>query len=125
MQRDRGTCEECGEECASGAQLRRRLVQLAELARKAGDHDIAAKLMENVRQRDGDGSRGSRRWSAGSGAWDADHRVPVVEGGGECGLEGFRTLCRPCHKRATAALAKRRAEERKRGAQAQAGGRAV
>lgn len=35
--------------------------------------------------------------------------MPVVEGGGECGSEGFRTLCIPCHKRVTAELAKRRA----------------
>jgi hypothetical protein len=31
--------------------------------------------------------------------WDADHVVPVIEGGGECGLDGYRTVCVPCHKR--------------------------
>lgn len=36
--------------------------------------------------------------------WQADHILPVVEGGGECGLEGYRTLCLPCHKRVTAQL---------------------
>lgn len=45
--------------------------------------------------------------------WDADHIVPVVEGGGECGLENYRTLCKPCHKRETAALARRRAAARR------------
>jgi len=40
--------------------------------------------------------------------WEADHVIPVIEGGGSCGLEGFRTLCRPCHKIETTALAKRR-----------------
>jgi 5-methylcytosine-specific restriction enzyme A len=39
--------------------------------------------------------------------WDADHVVPVVEGGGECTLENMRTLCIPCHKRATADLRQR------------------
>lgn len=48
-----------------------------------------------------------------SSGWDADHIVPVVEGGGQCGLENYRTLCHPCHKRATAELARRRAEARK------------
>lgn len=41
--------------------------------------------------------------------WEADHITPVVEGGGECGLENLRTLCRPCHRQATAELARRRA----------------
>lgn len=45
--------------------------------------------------------------------WEADHIVPVVEGGGECGLEGYRTLCLHCHKRETAKLARRRAAARK------------
>lgn len=36
--------------------------------------------------------------------WEMDHVVPVVEGGGECGLENLRTLCLPCHKRATREL---------------------
>jgi 5-methylcytosine-specific restriction endonuclease McrA len=38
------------------------------------------------------------------GMWDADHIVPVALGGGQCGLDGYRTLCLPCHKAATAAL---------------------
>ncbi len=42
--------------------------------------------------------------------WQADHVVPVAEGGGLCGLENMRTLCTPCHKRETAALRKRLAE---------------
>lgn len=46
-------------------------------------------------------------------AWDADHILPVVEGGGGCGLENYRTLCVPCHKVETAALAKRRAQRRR------------
>lgn len=45
--------------------------------------------------------------------WDADHEIPVVEGGGGCGLENYRTLCTCCHKAATRALAKRRAERRR------------
>jgi len=29
--------------------------------------------------------------------WEADHIVPVVEGGGSCSLDGLRTLCVRCH----------------------------
>lgn len=36
--------------------------------------------------------------------WEADHIIPVSEGGGECGLDNLRTLCVPCHKTATAQL---------------------
>lgn len=46
-------------------------------------------------------------------AWDADHIVPVCRGGGQCGLENYRTLCVPCHKRETARLAAERAAERR------------
>jgi 5-methylcytosine-specific restriction endonuclease McrA len=39
--------------------------------------------------------------------WDADHIVPVAEGGGECDLSNLRTLCLKCHRQATAELRKR------------------
>ena len=34
----------------------------------------------------------------GGGLWDADHIIPVKDGGGECGLDNIRTLCISCHK---------------------------
>lgn len=45
--------------------------------------------------------------------WEADHVVPVVEGGGFCGLDGYRTLCVFCHRAETAALATRRTQARR------------
>lgn len=50
----------------------------------------------------------SRTW------WEADHIKPVCQGGGECGLENYRTLCYRCHRKVTAKLAKDRAEERRK-----------
>lgn len=44
--------------------------------------------------------------------WEADHIVPVVEGGGACELENYRTLCVPCHREVTRELAARRARAR-------------
>lgn len=44
--------------------------------------------------------------------WDADHIVPVVEGGGECGIQNIRTLCIPCHAKETAKLRERMRERR-------------
>ena len=34
----------------------------------------------------------------GGGLWDADHIIPVKDGGGQCGLDNIRTLCIDCHK---------------------------
>jgi len=39
--------------------------------------------------------------------WDADHILPVVEGGGECDLDNLRTLCILCHREQTLALRRR------------------
>lgn len=40
--------------------------------------------------------------------WDADHIVPVSEGGGECGMENIRTLCWWCHQTETAKMHRRK-----------------
>lgn len=45
--------------------------------------------------------------------WEADHIIPVSEGGGGCGPEGYRTLCLRCHRVETARLAARLAEKRR------------
>jgi 5-methylcytosine-specific restriction protein A len=39
--------------------------------------------------------------------WDADHIVPVAEGGGECDLDNIQTLCLRCHREATKRLRQR------------------
>jgi 5-methylcytosine-specific restriction protein A len=44
-----------------------------------------------------------RQWRAERPRWEADHIVPVADGGGECGLENYRLLCRPCHVQVTLA----------------------
>ena len=55
-----------------------------------------------------------RTWTYyGISLWEADHITPIVEDGGECGLEGYRTLCAPCHRIETNALLVRRKEQRR------------
>ena len=44
--------------------------------------------------------------------WEADHINPVFLGGGQCGLDNFRTLCYWCHKKVTIEQAKARASEK-------------
>jgi 5-methylcytosine-specific restriction enzyme A len=52
-----------------------------------------------------------KQWKLREGSrkslWDADHIVPVVEGGGQCDLSNMRTLCLLCHRTTTAALRER------------------
>jgi 5-methylcytosine-specific restriction protein A len=55
-----------------------------------------------------------RGFDPAASAWEADHVIPVVEGGGGCGLDGYRTLCRPCHVLVTAELRARLAKARRR-----------
>ncbi len=102
FKRDKGVCAICGLDCVAAQRL-------------ACDAD--SRLNWTERQEFGHlvlppGFRASfPRWHSRDW-WDADHIVPVVRGGGQCGLDGYRTLCCPCHKRETAKLARDRAEER-------------
>ncbi len=47
---------------------------------------------------------GLRTITSRQSLWDADHILPVAEGGGECDLSNLQTLCIPCHRRVTAQL---------------------
>ncbi len=81
--RDRGVCAVCRVDTIA---LRRDLRKLDYAARR--------EFLKKWRLREG--SRKS--------LWDADHIVPVAEGGGQCDLSNMRTLCLRCHAQATAAL---------------------
>ncbi len=48
-------------------------------------------------------------WRATRPRWEADHIVPVADGGGECGLDNYRLLCRSCHVSVTVAWRRQRA----------------
>ena len=86
FERDRGMCARCG--CDTVA-LRRDMRKL----------DFAARRVFLREWKLREGSRKS--------FWDADHIVPVSEGGGQCDLSNMRTLCLRCHGQATAALRER------------------
>lgn len=45
--------------------------------------------------------------------WEADHILPVSEGGGSCGLENIQTLCIGCHREDTRKLHGRLANKRR------------
>ena len=84
--RDRGICAECGVDTLSAA----RRLRYSHGANRE-------RLLEFW---------GLKRRSRKS-LWDADHIVPVSEGGGECDVDNIRTLCLRCHRIATAKLRER------------------
>jgi 5-methylcytosine-specific restriction protein A len=91
FRRDRGVCAQCGLDTES---LRKDMRKLDYAARRRFEKDWGI---------DGLGRRS---------LWDADHILPVCEGGGECDLDNIRTLCLNCHRQATAALRARRSGPR-------------
>ena len=44
--------------------------------------------------------------------WEAHHKHAVIEGGGECGLAGYETLCWRCHPKETGQLRRRLNQQR-------------
>lgn len=84
--RDRGICASCGVDTIAAARKLR-------YARGAGRQLLLRHW----------GIRNRTRKSL----WDADHILPVAEGGGECDLENIRTLCLPCHRTETNRLRER------------------
>jgi 5-methylcytosine-specific restriction endonuclease McrA len=83
FERDRGICGQCGVDTVSE--------------------------WNHIRRQRGTGrTRALAKWGLRSitrkSLWDADHIVPVVEGGGGCDLSNIRTLCLICHRQVTAEL---------------------
>ena len=85
--RDAGVCAECGVDTVKAYR---------ELKRSRGPARTEALEMW-----------GMRTVTARRSLWDADHILPVAEGGGECDLDNLRTLCLMCHREATAELRRR------------------
>ena len=97
FQRDLGICAMCGTDTVALKQ------EFREFSRqlKKGDDWYGVYFTEKAAWMKARGipiGRMSTDW------WDADHIVPVIEGGGETGLYNFRTLCIPCHRSETRAL---------------------
>lgn len=105
-QRDKGICASCGLDTialsAAVGWVRAHLCKYRPVGTWWGHQDWM-----NFTKALGIGSR----WPGD--LWDADHIIPVIEGGGECGLGNFRTLCIPCHKRVTREMHFRLAQARK------------
>lgn len=91
LERDHGICAVCAVDTVALRKDMRRL-----------DYAARRRFLKDWGQKEG--SRKS--------LWDADHIVPVAEGGGQCDLANMRTLCLKCHREATAALRARLQEQK-------------
>jgi 5-methylcytosine-specific restriction protein A len=111
-QRDHGVCARCGLDTEAIRheleEIRRQCLRVDMLGKRAELNARAAELLGRV------GVRMPAGWPyRTTHLWEAHHRIAVVEGGGECGLDGYETLCRRCHALETAALRRRRPRSRK------------
>ncbi len=81
LERDKGICAQCGMNCVAQFRHIKRLRGTARL-------------------------RAHQEWKIGKrkSLWEADHILPVIEGGGECDLTNMQTLCLKCHSIVTAEL---------------------
>ena len=82
--RDRGVCAECGIDAVAAF--------------------AALKRARGARREAGLKFYGMKTIASRRSLWDADHILPVAEGGGQCDLDNLRTLCVACHREATARL---------------------
>jgi 5-methylcytosine-specific restriction endonuclease McrA len=91
FERDRGICASCGADTVAAYSMlkRSRGVGRLRMLQQWGLKTISRKTL-----------------------WDADHIVPVAEGGGACDLTNIRTLCLNCHRDATRKLRERLAARR-------------
>lgn len=107
--RDAGICAECGIDCAELA----RIFRLAAYTYRRDKHGIQSLGPYMSPERLAQWGPWFRAGNSHPTLWDADHIIPVVEGGGVCGLANLRTLCLICHKRDTARLVAARARRGK------------
>ena len=89
FERDQGVCALCG---IDSDKLRRRILRLPFSERMRQLRDLQQRGVIHT---------GRKSW------WEADHILPVVEGG-DSNLENMRTLCIPCHRGVTTELRMRR-----------------
>jgi len=115
FERDNGICAECG---VNAAQMDNALARLgSDLLHPLlmTIHPMIVKTLRtegwtNVKLR----GRGSYPDAVKfSSCWEAHHIQSVIAGGGECGIENYRTLCFMCHKKVSAEQARMRAHIRR------------
>lgn len=121
LERDKGVCAICRVDTIAASKELRGLWNAARADMAGWSWWVARPDWIPIALREWEIARQRLGWSlkralSSSRAWDMDHIVPVVEGGGSCGLENLRTLCPACHTRVTNELRARLKAARVRGA---------
>lgn len=115
FERDRGICAKCG---VNAAQMDAALMQLKSDLLHPMLMTIHPMIVTTLRA---DGWTNVKLRGRGSypdaiefsSCWEAHHNQAVVDGGGECSLGNYRTLCFVCHKSVSAEHARMRAHLRR------------
>ena len=119
FERDAGICAMCGNHPLEAERLWYFFREMAALLHDAVRQFELSRWIKTGIRPSGGGAMCNCVWhiaareAADLRKWEADHILPVVEGGGQLGLDNYRTLCRVCHKKQTKELAARRAAARK------------
>lgn len=115
LARDKGVCSHCGFDAEQAGRVLQKMMALRWRRDVLSDYDGLRESIWFLQ----------KLWGARSDfyhmphLWEADHELPVIEGGGGCDLDNYRTLCLQCHRAETKALAARRAKTRRDGIAAQ------
>ena len=115
LERDRGVCSLCG---VDGERMNRALALLKDDLLHPLLMSIHPLIVATLRS---EGWRNVRAKGKGmypdaiefSSCWEADHIQSVSEGGGQCEIDNYRTLCYVCHKTVSAQQASARAARRR------------
>lgn len=108
FKRDGGVCSGCGLDTKT---LDPRVILAAITASRESEPEAIGRRMLLYRNLESAYAWG--RIHKCESPWQADHVIPVVEGGDWFAMSNLRTLCVPCHRRETAALAGRRKRKRR------------
>lgn len=101
--RDRGICTHCRVDCGLLDRMIRRIASVGAEEDPAIGRDLALRTIESL---------GFGRRRSVISLWQADHRVAIAEGGRDCGLGNYRTLCLVCHAAQTRQLHRRLRDRR-------------
>ena len=102
--RDRGICQICGLDCSKWFAGFKRFVYAIPYQRR---EEAARDYFQD------NGVPWIKNWATRRTFWDVDHKVEVVNGGGQCAPDHLQVVCPPCHLAKTLELNKTRPRKTK------------